>query len=234
MSNSPKPIDDRMLDRLVDGELSSDEYRQLLVELDQIPDGWRRCAHAFLESQALGLSLPLVMQPVSSLPQKETALKVEKSPPSTAISIHRMETLAAIAAMVAIAFGLGWWISDWGNGDSGAVAPEQPIATFNPHQPGDIPRPGDQQPRYVYVNQWDGLNGSGMPIPIDPNRKFDPDQAWDPTWGMSSKQIQKMTEAGHQLKAENRFIPVSLENGDQVVVPVQDVTVYDQPSLPFH
>ena len=45
------------LDRLVDGELSAQEYRALLAALDEEPDSWRRCAMAFLEAQTLGQEL---------------------------------------------------------------------------------------------------------------------------------------------------------------------------------
>ena len=38
-------------DRLVDGELSEEERRELLAGLDNEPGGWRRCALAFLEAQ---------------------------------------------------------------------------------------------------------------------------------------------------------------------------------------
>ena len=44
--------DDRRWDRLVDGSLSEREYRAMLAALDEQPDGWRRCALAFLEAQA--------------------------------------------------------------------------------------------------------------------------------------------------------------------------------------
>ena len=45
------PLDDSRFDRLVDGELSEEERRELLAGLDAEPGGWRRCALAFLESQ---------------------------------------------------------------------------------------------------------------------------------------------------------------------------------------
>jgi hypothetical protein len=53
-NGSEHELNDRLLERLVDGELSGAEYRTLLTELDQYPDGWRRCAMAFLEDQAWG------------------------------------------------------------------------------------------------------------------------------------------------------------------------------------
>lgn len=41
------------LDRLVDGQLAPHEYRELLRQIDRDPDGWRQCALAFLQHQAL-------------------------------------------------------------------------------------------------------------------------------------------------------------------------------------
>jgi hypothetical protein len=54
---SEREFDDVLLERLVDGELTPAEYRSLLSELDQRPEGWRRCALAFLEDQAWGREL---------------------------------------------------------------------------------------------------------------------------------------------------------------------------------
>ena len=45
------------LERLVDGELQDDEYRQVLARIDDSPDQWRRLAMAFLENQALSREL---------------------------------------------------------------------------------------------------------------------------------------------------------------------------------
>ncbi len=45
-------IDSASLDRLVDGDLTDTERRELLLRLESDPDGWRRCALAFLEDQA--------------------------------------------------------------------------------------------------------------------------------------------------------------------------------------
>ena len=40
------------IDRLVADDLDADARRALLLQLDAHPDGWRRCALAFLEDQA--------------------------------------------------------------------------------------------------------------------------------------------------------------------------------------
>ena len=50
-------LDARELDCLVNGELSDQGYRNLLQKLDSTPEGWKRCALAFLEAQALRADL---------------------------------------------------------------------------------------------------------------------------------------------------------------------------------
>lgn len=236
MNDSSENIDDRQLDRLVDGELSPEEYREVLSQLDQMPNGWRRCAHAFLESQALGQSLPMVMQTTPSCPQTELAPSAEKS--SThhgTASFRRMETLAAMAASVAIAFGLGWYISGMENTTVDAPGPGGYAQNVpDPIGPPDAPVHTVQKPQFVYVNQWDGNQGGGMPIPIDHNKQYDPKATWDASWGMSPEQLQKLKDSGQPFQTKNRLIPVSLENGERVVVPVQDVIVYEKPDMPYH
>src|SRR5215475_9140780 len=43
----------RWVDLLVDGELDDARQRQALLALEAQPDGWRRCALAFVEAQTL-------------------------------------------------------------------------------------------------------------------------------------------------------------------------------------
>lgn len=54
-------INDVTLDRLVDGELADAEYRQVVLRLEDHPDGWRRCALSFLEQQALQRDLRQIL-----------------------------------------------------------------------------------------------------------------------------------------------------------------------------
>ncbi len=234
MNDSFENIDDRLLDRLVDGELSPQEYREVLSQLDQMPNGWRRCAHAFLESQALGQSLPLVMQTTESRPQTELAPTAEKSSPSGTASFRRMETLAAMAASVAIAFGLGMYISGDNSPTVDGPGSGPRIADNNPQLPPESPLHTVAKPQFVYVNQWDGKQGGGMPIAIDTSKQYDPEAKLDTSWGMSPEQLQKLKDSGQSFQTKNRLIPVSLEDGQRVVVPVQDVIVYDKPDMPYH
>ncbi len=56
----PEDAEFALLDRLVDGELSEFQRRQLLASMDQRPEGWRRCALAFLEAQSWGSEFKLL------------------------------------------------------------------------------------------------------------------------------------------------------------------------------
>ncbi|HUG89437.1 MAG TPA: hypothetical protein VML55_01300 [Planctomycetaceae bacterium] len=51
MTDSMFSPDPRLLDRMVDGELSPKDERALLVQLDDEPAGWRQLALAFVESR---------------------------------------------------------------------------------------------------------------------------------------------------------------------------------------
>ena len=72
IEDRPDALDARFLDRLVDGGLSGPERRDLLLRLDADPEGWRRCALAFLEDQAwrqaLGPTFPRASRPPSGSP----------------------------------------------------------------------------------------------------------------------------------------------------------------------
>jgi hypothetical protein len=66
------PMNSDMIDRLVDGELDESERREAILALGSSPDGWRRCALAFLEAQewtraAQSWTVPDVVEPPSRL-----------------------------------------------------------------------------------------------------------------------------------------------------------------------
>src|SRR5262245_23884505 len=54
----------RSIDLLVDGKVIDAVRREWLMRLDNTPDGWRRCALAFLENQTFAECLPSRFDPV--------------------------------------------------------------------------------------------------------------------------------------------------------------------------
>jgi hypothetical protein len=114
--------DDTRIDRLVDDELSEEERRQLLGQLDDEPGGWRRCALAFLEAQcwrkvfgetpsvrdALSAALQSGGKKAGETPalRGETATHLLETP-RRSVWLGRMKVLSAMAASFLLALWAG-------------------------------------------------------------------------------------------------------------------------------
>src|SRR5688500_14578872 len=93
--------DERLIDRLVDGELTDPERRELLLKLENQSDGWRRCALAFLEAQTWGNEFrSLIAAPVA-----ETVVTPVSRPVSWLSG--PWGSALAVAASFLVAFTLG-------------------------------------------------------------------------------------------------------------------------------
>jgi hypothetical protein len=97
------PDDAIAIDRLIDGELDENERRELLRRLDTTPDGWRRCALAFLEAQEFA-------QAARAWTSDHAAVHTEPTP----VVIHpkrkgdRLLRIAAAAMLASFAFASGF------------------------------------------------------------------------------------------------------------------------------
>ncbi len=178
----------RVLDRLVDGELSQSERRELLAALDDEPGSWRRCALAFLEAQSWRWQLGQ-MKGDALL----AAAAAQNSPRGASVAPHRRGafwgSLLAIAASLLVAFGLG---SRFGNTSqpqladaASAARPAAPavdnVAATNPattpqafDNDPQAPVAGDEQPEASQEPTWETLtlamdDGAGK---IDPQNKI--------------------------------------------------------------
>src|SRR5689334_5066429 len=90
------------LERLVDGELAGEEYGALLAALEEEPGGWRGCAMACLEAQALAKELEGIRQ----LAAGRVGMTVTR-PSHSEPGWEKFRMLLAIAAGFMIAVGLG-------------------------------------------------------------------------------------------------------------------------------
>jgi hypothetical protein len=103
--NTEDFLGDSLLDRLVDGELSDHERRELLLRLGTEPDGWRRCAVAFLEAQSWRATFrPLVC---TGRDYSKAAI-IRAGRHAAGKRGHRVFRLASLAASFAAMFVLGW------------------------------------------------------------------------------------------------------------------------------
>src|SRR5262245_56567307 len=99
--------DDMLFDRLVDGELSADERRELLISLEGRPGGWRKCALAFLEAQTWQRELTRVVnEPVVA---RSVSLAADDD---SQFASRRAVQFLTLAASVFVAFTLGLAFGD--------------------------------------------------------------------------------------------------------------------------
>jgi hypothetical protein len=148
---------ERQIDLLVDGELGENGRRALLLRLDGEPNGWRRCALAFLEGQAWRESLI----PANAVNLAQPAVVQPRLRPSRWRPVGR---LAGLAAALALTFATGW---AW-RGKAAEIPPAiQIVEKEKPVQPAsvaaseietnDLPVPGASPSlvaELVPLNQW--------------------------------------------------------------------------------
>lgn len=241
------PEELRQLDRLVDGELGDAERRQLLTTLDARADGWRRCALAFLEAQSWQRELRGFAAPEKTAEKKNvTPVADVTAPPAVHLDRPVVEPRAsgwwnapaarlpwAMAATFLVAFGLAWGIRAPGVRDGGMVVTNQPDLQV-PTLPGSFmatdrtgrsvaPARASMPPDSVRLVMDDGTNGAReVELPIE-------DTNADDTWLTSRQPIvprelrQALERMGHRVDERRQFLPVQLNDGRQMVVPVDQV-----------
>lgn len=224
MSSACNPPDDAVWDRLVDGELPDDERRALIASLDDRPDGWRRCALAFLESQALreGLRAYVAVPATGLAPATIPPPAIDKQPaepaaPSESVPRHALNWLA-VAATVAVAFGLGRFA-----GRPATEAPSERLVAIQ--EPAPKVAPGVATP----LNPRDAVtlvvrDASGTPQRLQIPLVDAPGAQWRPAGAMR----EQLHDHGLDMQVRRRYAPLFFESGDQLapmVVPIDDAVV---------
>ncbi len=257
MSSSEKhlpQLDEEVLDRLVDGELGESQRRELLASLDSRPDGWRRCALAFLQAQCwekelggmlrssqqrllktgTGASQPAEIaassgERLGASPISSQARSVEPAaagrPSGRRFDFRRLGTPLAVAASLLFALVIGTQI-----------------------RLGSTPKPGDEQvagggqtslapiparPKPKGSGPWEmvTLAGTGSPgreVRL-PARQGD---RWNEDWMDSTRpaipddMLEAIRRQGGKVRHSWQFVPMPLEDGRRVVVPIDQFDVH--------
>ena len=236
--------DDARFDRLVDGELSAGEYRALIASLDDEPAGWRRCALAFLESQALageisGVRCGMTLgddgadAPVNPAP---TAGLAKTSRPRS----FRLTTLLAMAASFLVAFGLGIalprWLPPRGQqpvvAGAAGVSPAVTSVATNSNQPRhESFKPIGNVHFVVDGPGGDSTSVGNVPIFEGPGSV---DQ-WlaNERPALSPELLQTLQQRGHQVERQIEYVTMQLDDGRQVIVPVERYQIRPANRLPY-
>ena len=244
MSQHENKLDDTLLDRLVDGELSDAEYREALVALDSHPDGWRRCALAFLEAQAWGRDL-------GALRTEKPVAVVVASGSSHKWSWQYVMTLAvASAASFFLMFSVARYLQKQ---DLGRGFRNDMTARGLPSQP-DADQAGNRNQQFVNDTASEAnrnelnsapmgryqlvVNGdSGTPQAVEmPVFAADDPRAGlllDEYASIPRDMIRELQKRGNEVERHRKWIPVQANSGTPMYVPVDELQITPVSNLSF-
>jgi len=206
-------IESRLIDRLVDGELPDAERRELLLRFDTEPDGWRRCALAFLEAQTWRQAMTPVVA-ASGVPGLKSSKGVYSgfSMPNTSSSgratrFWRPATrLSGLAAAIVLAFTLGWFL----HRQTGAIMPDS--RSVDP-QAESVVEGSAQPPQNASIKVAREASNSTQPVraaaDVDP----------------LAKDLQKLQQQGYRVETQPRLVSLESKDGRKVRLPVQEVRI---------
>ena len=223
------PDDIRLLDQLVDGELNETERRNLLMRLEHSPDGWRRCALAFLEAQAWRVEArAVVAEPAPSVKPAATTPTAQQNAEPASLSRKAWNglslwtpTILAAGILVAVVY------PQWGGRFTKHTF--EPIASNGPMQVAGsgVTNVADRSVENMQLVVAPGPNGERriVEVPLIEAEKGNAD-LFGHVGGQLPPDVVKMLEqTGNRVVRQQRFMPVKLNDGRTVVVPVEQVEI---------
>ena len=233
-------VDDEQLDRLVDGELSADEYADLLARLEEHPDGWRRCAQAFLEAQAWERDFAVIRREADAsrpaIAEKEKKQKKSSPRKSSAPAGGWLPLAVAMAASFLIAFGVDLAWRSWRQSGAPTTAdpvdladtPRLPTQQLPAPEPQTAPESVDAPITPVGTGKLVFDQGHGQPVELSDVTLHE----WDT---VDRRKLEKLLKAsgpqdervhqylrglGHHVAQDRRWLRVPMSDGRVVLVPV--------------
>ncbi len=191
-----RPIEEQLLECLVDGELADAERRALLVRLDREPDGWRRCALAFLQEQTWREAIAPLANGAS------TPASPALTPPASRqrISWRRAARMTALAAGLAAAFTIGWTLRE-------RPTPSVPAAPLAEVKTG-VPKPSLPPSR---PGPFDVAGHEARPSNSDQQASL-----LDPV-------LRRWEQQGYRAETQKRLVSMELKDGRKIQLPIQEV-----------
>jgi hypothetical protein len=197
----------------------------LLASLDERPDGWRRCALAFLEAQTWGRDFGQL----ANESQSSTAANAHTTPASIPHeSARKGIAWLAIAAGVILAFTLGITMQR----DGGS-----PVATI-PADPGtqlaeDVSAPDRSVPDSAQddddaLTLWvrdDRGQTQPLRVPLVDAGTLDRELGTTFQSAIPAPLRERFQRRGYDLESRRRYAPLWLENGRPMIVPVEDTRI---------
>ena len=230
--------DPRVLDRLVDGELTDEQERELLLQLERDPSGWRRCALAFLESRCWQREMGRLRQRFGAecLGARLERLDKETSrarPPQTGHWGWGVWALT-MAATFLLAFTVGRFLPlTWRDGplpnsvaQPRSVDRSQETLVARPTLPSTEAVPAEYLASHNEpIGNLTLVDDSGrqFEVPVYNWNQLTADQMMSRSSPLPPELVRGLKR--HEVRQYQRYVPVKLGDGRQVVVPVQELDI---------
>jgi hypothetical protein len=217
--------DDVLFDRLVDGELSSGERRQLLASLDDRPDGWRRCALAFLEAQSWSEELGEFVRDPADSPAASANFSLLRSLP---VAKKRGAAWLAIAAGLLVAFTLGALSRNGGAPVASNINADRDTQLADASPSPVQPDPADPLTANDALTLWArDETGRTRPfqVPLVDAGTLDEQLGLQFQTGVPELVRNQLQDRGFDVQSKRRYAPLLLENGPSIIVPVEDTRI---------
>jgi hypothetical protein len=242
-----KPLSDELIDRIVDGELTPAELSAAVDRLDREPDGWKRCALAFLEAQCWRESVRVIPQP-TQLPVDSHASFIPLATMPSSQEPGRWLRRAIVAATVAASFVLGWVGHTWRpliapvhsspgqtqpiaarqSRDSEAsplVDPPRPPRTSSDQRREDRMPPNLNETVREVATLLIGSDYAQAEVPILAGPGINAEWVRNQPPPVSEREEIILQRLGYQVDQRRRLITTTLADGRRVTVPIDQVQI---------
>ncbi len=245
--------DDLRFDRLVDGELSDTERRQLLASLDDEPGGWRCCALAFLEAQTwrqtmrdvppfgaadvaadggLGAAERQPLKPAKPMPYSRSIVDGRDKTASNRSNLIGLALAMGVCFLVA--FFLGTEFRQQWSPDTRPATPlaqqQEPVSTEIPGEE-TLPEMLVQTPATGIV-PWgeatfvvDGDGGREVDVPVFDLDPYARQVLLEQSTAAFEDLRQALQRDGFDVRRSVRWSPIEMPGGQQMIVPIGDFEI---------
>jgi hypothetical protein len=220
------PLDDVVLDRLVDGELTDRQRLAVLEQLEREPDGWKRCALAYLEAQcwreSAGQLDALEPMPACAPEVLEPGPIVRSSPRWV------FRKTLAMAAVILLAFLLGMVAahSRGGRDAQNAMIAQRPApvlpAPVDPGVPSSAPQRPASLPQMAVVHVA-GQEPATYQVPVVSAASVDWRWLERPPSPVPENVVRQWQRQGYEVAQRRRVVSTELPSGELVAVPIDEV-----------